>query len=50
MERKEKQELHKKLIDLLLENTNDDTDFFNRLLYGLQIISHELNRFEEERS
>ena len=49
MNRQEKQELHKKLIDLLLENTTDDTDFFNRLIYSLYIISNELKNFEEKK-
>jgi len=47
MDRKTKAILHKKLIDLLLEDTQNDDEFFSRLLYALQIISNELNRFDE---
>ena len=50
MNRHEKRDLHTKLINLILENTTDDTDFFNRLIYSLQIISNELSHFEEEKN
>ncbi len=46
MDRKTKAILHKELMDLLLKDIQNDNDFFNRLLYALQIISNELNRFE----
>lgn len=46
MDRKEKQTLHKELIDLLLKDTESDAEFFNRLLYALQIVSNELSYFE----
>ena len=48
MDRKAKAIMHKKLIDLLLEDTQNDDDFFSRLLYALQIISNELNHFDEK--
>lgn len=48
MDRKNKAVLHKELIDLLLKDTQNDDDFFSRLLYALQIISNELNRFDEK--
>ena len=50
MDRKAKAILHKELIDLLLKDTQDDDDFFDRLLYALQIISNELNRFDAKNS
>lgn len=46
MDRKAKSILHYELIDLLLKDTQTDDDFFSRLLYALQIISTELNRFD----
>lgn len=46
MDRKTKSIIHKELIDLLLKDTQNDDDFFNKLLYALQVISNELNRFE----
>lgn len=48
MDRKTKAVLHKELINLLLKDTQNDDDFFSRLLYALQIISNELNRFDEK--
>ena len=48
MDRKAKSVMHKELIDLLLKDTQNDDDFFSRLLYALQIISDELNRFDEK--
>ena len=48
MDRKEKSIMHKELIDLLVNNAKNDEEYFNRLLYALQIISTELNYFEEE--
>lgn len=48
MDRKAKSVMHKELIDLLLKDTQDDDDFFSRLLYALQIISNELSRFDEK--
>lgn len=48
MDRKAKSIMHKELIDLLLKDTQNDDDFFSRLLYALQIISNELNRFDEK--
>ena len=50
MDRYEKRDLHTKLINLILENATDDTDFFNRLIYSLQVISNELSHFEEEKN
>lgn len=50
MDRKTKAVLHKELIDLLLKDTQNDDEFFSRLLYALQVISNELNRFDEETS
>lgn len=47
MDRKAKTFLHKELIDLLLKDTQNDDEFFSRLLYALQIISNELSRFDE---
>lgn len=48
MDRKAKAFLHKELIDLLLKDVQNDNEFFSRLLYALQIISNELNRFDEK--
>lgn len=48
MDRKAKSIMHKELIDLLLKDTQNDDDFFSRLLYALQIISNELNRFDKK--
>ena len=50
MDRKAKSIMHKELIDLLVKNTQNDNEFFSRLLYALQIISNELNRFDEKNS
>lgn len=47
MDRKAKQILHKELIDLLTKDADDDSAFFSRLLYALQVISNELSHFEE---
>ena len=47
MDRKAKTFLHKELIDLLLKDTQNDDEFFSKLLYALQIISNELSRFDE---
>lgn len=47
MDRKAKQILHKELIDLLTKDADNDSAFFSRLLYALQIISNELSHFEE---
>lgn len=46
-ERKEKANFHHELISLLTKNTNNDEDFFKRLLWALERISLELSRFEE---
>lgn len=46
MDRKGKSIMHKELIDLLTKDTQTDDDFFNRLLYALQIISVELSEFD----
>lgn len=48
MDRKTKSIMHKELIDLLVKDTQNDDEFFSRLLYALQIISNELNRFDEK--
>lgn len=48
MDRETKSIMHKELIDLLIKDTQNDDEFFNRLLYALQIISNELNRFNEK--
>jgi hypothetical protein len=48
MDRKAKSVMHKELIDLLLKDTENDDDFFSRLLYALQVVSNELNRFDEK--
>lgn len=48
MDRKTKAILHKELIDLLLKDTQNDDEFFSKLLYTLQIISNELNKFDEK--
>jgi len=48
MNQKEKSVMHKELIDLLVKNIKNDEEYFSRLLYALQIISSELNYFEEE--
>ncbi len=48
MDRKAKASLHKELIDLLLKDTQSDDEFFSRLLYALQIVSNELNKFDEK--
>lgn len=48
MDRKAKSIMHKELIDLLVKDTQNDDEFFSRLLYALQIISDELNRFDEK--
>ena len=48
MDKKVKSIIHKELIDLLAKNTQNDDDFFSRLLYALQIISNELSRFDKE--
>lgn len=48
MDRKAKSIMHMELIDLLIKDTQTDDEFFNRLLYALQIISTELSRFEEK--
>lgn len=47
MDRKAKQILHKELIDLLTKDADNDSVFFNRMLYALQIISNELSYFKE---
>lgn len=44
-ERKEKAELHKKLIDLLVDTPTDAT-FFRRLVWANQIIANALSNFE----
>ena len=46
MDRKDKLLLNRELMDLLLKDTKDDDQYFNRLLYALQLISSALNRFE----
>lgn len=46
MDKKTKAILHHELIDLLLKDTQNDDDFFSRLVYALKIISDELNRFD----
>lgn len=48
MDRKAKSIMHKELIDLLVKDTQNDDEFFSRLLYALQIISNELSRFDEK--
>ncbi len=48
MDRKTKSIMHKELIDLLVKDTQNDDEFFSRLLYALQIVSNELNRFDEK--
>lgn len=48
MDRKAKSVMHKELIDLLLKDTQNDDEFFSRLLYALQIVSNELSRFDEK--
>lgn len=48
MDRKTKVVLHKELIALLVKDNPNDDEFFNRLVYALQIISNELSRFEGE--
>lgn len=48
MNRKTKSVMHKELIDLLVKDTQNDDEFFSKLLYALQIISNELNRFDEK--
>ena len=48
MNQNEKSIMHKELIDLLVKNIKNDEEYFSRLLYALQIISSELNYFEEE--
>lgn len=45
-QRKEKAELHKKLIDLLTD-TPTDTTYLRRLLWANQIIANTLSSFEE---
>lgn len=45
-QRKEKAELHKKLIDLLTD-TPTDTNYLRRLLWANQIIANALSSFEE---
>lgn len=47
MNRQVKSTMHKELMDLLTKDTQNDDEFFSRLLYALQIISNELNRFDE---
>ena len=44
MDRRAKAVLHEELIELLTKDTEDDDEFFCRLLYALQIISNELSR------
>lgn len=44
----EKDELRRELIDLLLKNTKNDSEYFNRLVYALQCISTNLRYFENE--
>lgn len=48
MNLKEKSIMHRELIELLVKDVKNDEEYFNRLLYALQIISSELNCFEEE--
>lgn len=48
MDRKEKQEFHTKLIDLLLDGVDSDEEYFNRIVYALQIITNGLSLWEEE--
>lgn len=45
MTRQEKAILHHELIILLNKDVKDDDDFFNRLLYSLEIISKELSYY-----
>ena len=45
MDGKAKLTMHMELIDLLLKDVQSDDEFFYRLLYALQTISDELNRF-----
>jgi len=46
-QRKEKAELHKALIELLVD-APDDFSFYKRLIWANQIIANELSRFELE--
>jgi hypothetical protein len=48
MDRKAKAVMRKELIDLLLKDVKSDDEFFSRLLYALQVISNELNGFDEK--
>ena len=45
MTREEKAKLHRDLIDLLT-NCEDDQTYYERMVYGLQIISNELTYFK----
>lgn len=45
-ERKKKAEFHHQLIELLTAEPYDE-EFYNKLLWGLEIIAIELNKFEK---
>ena len=47
MTRKEKAKLHNDLMEILTD-CEDDTDFFNRLVYALEIIAGALSRWEKK--
>ena len=45
--REMKKQLHKELTDLLIKDTNNDTDYLQRLLYANQVIADYLNLFSD---
>ena len=47
MTKKEKATLHAELIELLTKG-GTDSDFYDRMIYALQIIAKELEYFNEE--
>lgn len=50
MTRQEKAILHHELITLLSKDAENDDDFFNRLLYSLEIISKELSYYTVDKN
>lgn len=45
MTRQEKSEMHYNLINIITD-CNNDVEMFSRLIYALEIITNEINRFE----
>ncbi len=46
--KKEEQALRLELLGLLSKNTEANVDYFNHLLFALEVISDELNKFKIE--